>query len=76
MADRSICAVHACVGVSMARLLLSFAAANGVPCRLLPAGHVGGAPYEGLYGAWAAAVSRWGGRDASGTRGTTCCALR
>jgi hypothetical protein len=48
---------RACVATSTARLLLSCARAHGAPGHLLPAGHVGGAPLDGLWTRWESAVS-------------------
>jgi hypothetical protein len=54
------------LATSVARLLLSFAAHHGAPQHLLPAGLDADAPYDGMWGSWAAAVSLWeigGGRS-------------
>ncbi len=51
--------LDACLATSAGRLLLACARDHGAPRRLLPAGHVGGAPFDGLWRAWAVHVSGW-----------------
>ncbi len=55
-----------CLATSAARLVLSCALHHGVPGHLLPAGHVGGAPYDGLWEQWVRWVSVWGGGPLAG----------